>query len=92
MRREVYVRDEGRCSFVDERGERCCETRYLELHHLEPFAKGGTHCVANLALRCAAHNLLAAEEEFGADPMALRRDAARHESLSKQRRESGPDD
>lgn len=92
MRREVYVRDEGRCSFVDERGERCGEMRYLELHHLEPFAKGGAHCAANLALRCAAHNQLAAEDDFGGDRMAERSDASRHESLSRQRRESSGDD
>lgn len=79
-----YERDEGRCSFVDDRGERCCETRYLELHHLHPFAQGGAHCATNLALRCAAHNRLAAETDFGPARIAERRYAARHESLSRQ--------
>jgi hypothetical protein len=40
-RREVFTRDEARCTFTDEQGRRCCETRYLELHHLKPFAHGG---------------------------------------------------
>lgn len=85
VRREVYARDAGRCSYVDARGERCCETRYLELHHIEPFAKGGAHSASNLALRCAAHNRLAAEQDFGQAVVTERRDATRHESLSRQR-------
>ena len=53
-RREVFQRDSGRCTYIDLRGERCCETRYLELHHLQPFAKDGASVAANLTLRCAA--------------------------------------
>jgi 5-methylcytosine-specific restriction endonuclease McrA len=85
LRREVYERDAGRCGFVDGRGQRCCETRYLELHHLEPFARGGAHSASNLALRCSAHNRLAAEQDFGEGLIASHREAARHESLSRQR-------
>jgi hypothetical protein len=84
VRREVYERDGGRCSYIDARGGRCCEARCLELHHLEPFAKGGAHSASNLALRCPAHNRLAAEQDFGQELVAQRRDAARHESRSKQ--------
>src|SRR5690349_21467673 len=64
-RREVFRRDEGRCTFTDERGQRCREERYLELHHLKPFAPGGENVASNLTLRCAAHNALAAEDDFG---------------------------
>ncbi|HVY30189.1 MAG TPA: HNH endonuclease signature motif containing protein, partial [Polyangiaceae bacterium] len=84
LRREVYERDAGRCSYLDARGERCGETRYLELHHLQPFARGGQHRAANLALRCKAHNRLAAERDFGPVHMAERSDGARHESLARQ--------
>jgi hypothetical protein len=35
-------------------------------------------------LRCAAHNALAAEEDFGKEQMTARSDPARHESLAKQ--------
>jgi len=84
LRREVYERDAGRCTYVDARGERCCETRFLELHHIEPFSKGGAHRASNLALRCAAHNRLAAEQDFGSKLIAARSDAAPHESLSRQ--------
>ncbi|HEX2874190.1 MAG TPA: HNH endonuclease [Polyangiaceae bacterium] len=84
VRREVFERDDGRCSYVDERGERCCETCYLELHHLQPFASDGPHLASNLTLRCAAHNALAAEEEFGRQLIAERREATRHQALRHQ--------
>lgn len=83
-RREVYQRDVGRCTYVDARGERCCETRYLELHHLKAFAKQGASVAANLTLRCAAHNALAAEEDFGASFMSERRNATKHEVFAVQ--------
>jgi 5-methylcytosine-specific restriction endonuclease McrA len=83
-RREVYRRDCGRCTYADARGERCCETRYLEMHHLRPFARQGAHVASNLALRCRAHNQLAAEQDFGAELMAKRRNSLRHESLGAQ--------
>lgn len=83
-RRSIYQRDAGRCTYVDARGQRCCETRYLELHHLQPFAKHGASVAANVTLRCAAHNALAAEEDFGALRMAKRRDATLHEALAAQ--------
>jgi hypothetical protein len=83
-RREVFRRDGGRCSYVDSRGERCCETRYLELHHLKPFARGGATLASNLTLRCSAHNALAAEEDFGREHMAQKRDSLGHESWASQ--------
>jgi 5-methylcytosine-specific restriction endonuclease McrA len=83
-RREVYRRDCGRCSYVDARGERCCETRYLELHHLRPFARQGLHITSNLALRCRAHNRLAAEQDFGPQLMAEKCDSLRHDALGAQ--------
>jgi hypothetical protein len=56
----------------------------LELHHLQPFAKGGLHQASNLALRCAAHNRLAAEQDFGQELISARVDRRRHEAESKQ--------
>ena len=83
-RREVYRRDGGRCAYVDARGERCGETRYLELHHLQPFARQGMNLAANLALRCRAHNQLAAEQDFGPELIAKKRASLRHEALHTQ--------
>jgi len=82
----VFRRDGGRCSYVDSRGERCCETHYLELHHLKPFARGGANVASNLTLRCAAHNALAAEEDFGREHIARKRDSFGHESCASQAR------
>jgi 5-methylcytosine-specific restriction endonuclease McrA len=64
-RRAVWEKDGGRCSYVDERGERCRETSGLEIHHEQAFAKGGPSTRENLSLRCKAHNDLAAERDFG---------------------------
>jgi hypothetical protein len=83
VRREVYRRDGARCTYVDARGLRCAETRYLELHHLRPFALNGAHEVSNLALRCAAHNALAAEEDFGRSFVTERRRSSRHEAFAR---------
>jgi 5-methylcytosine-specific restriction endonuclease McrA len=65
QRRAVYERDGRCCAYVDERGARCGETHHLEIHHLHAFARGGGHALGNLALRCRAHNGLAAEQDFG---------------------------
>jgi len=59
-------------TYVDECGNRCRETRLLELHHLHAHARGGGETALNLTLRCAAHNGLAAEEDFGREFMRER--------------------
>jgi hypothetical protein len=83
VRRTVIDRDEARCTYVDERGVRCCEAHFLELHHLTPFASGGENVAENLTLRCAAHNALAAEDDFGRERILEARHRARHESLRR---------
>jgi hypothetical protein len=67
---------------VDADGQRCRETRGLELHHLRAFALGGDHSAHNLALRCRAHNALAAETDFGRPFMEQKRGSTRHESFA----------
>ncbi|MCC6667257.1 MAG: HNH endonuclease [Polyangiaceae bacterium] len=69
VRRQVAARDGERCSFVDDRGQRCRETSGLEMHHDHAFALGGPATDGNLSLRCKAHNALAAEQDFGRDFM-----------------------
>jgi hypothetical protein len=61
----VWRRDGGRCAFVGSAGRRCNSRHQLELHHLEPFGVGGASSAENLALRCRAHNLHAAEQDYG---------------------------
>jgi hypothetical protein len=88
VRRAVYERDAARCTYVDERGRRCQETHYLELHHRQPFGRRGAHSTANLTLHCRAHNVLAAELDFGRSYLAPSQAPARHASLSSEQREA----
>jgi hypothetical protein len=55
----------GRCAFVGADGQ-CREIGWLEVHHVLPFARGGTTAAENLELRCLARNVFEAEPEFGA--------------------------
>jgi hypothetical protein len=79
VRRAVFERDQGRCTYADDSGRRCAETHGLELHHVMAFARGGEHTEANLTLRCRAHNALAAEEDFGRELIEFVRGASDHE-------------
>jgi len=69
VRREVDRRDGGQCTFARADGLRCSERRALEMHHVQPFARGGQNTVDNLTLRCKTHNLYAAELDFGSRMM-----------------------
>jgi hypothetical protein len=66
VRREVYLRDHGRCSFVSADGRRCDARAFLEFDHVEPWAAFGASAADNLRLRCRAHNGLHAWNCFGA--------------------------
>ncbi|MFO7610714.1 MAG: HNH endonuclease, partial [Candidatus Krumholzibacteriia bacterium] len=48
VRREVMARDRHRCQAPG-----CGRTRFLEVHHKTPRARGGTHEPANLVTLCA---------------------------------------
>jgi hypothetical protein len=65
VRRAVWARDGGRCSWPLDAGGRCGSTHRLELDHLLPWARGGESTVANLRLVCARHNRVAARQAFG---------------------------
>jgi 5-methylcytosine-specific restriction endonuclease McrA len=79
VRRAVFERDEGRCTYVDASGQRCRETYAVELHHLTAFAQGGEHSESNVTLRCRPHNALAAEKDFGKDFIEHKRASREHE-------------
>lgn len=55
VKREVWKRDRGRCTFEGLRG-RCPERSPLEFHHIVPYAMGGQATADNIELRCRAHN------------------------------------
>ncbi|MDQ7843294.1 MAG: HNH endonuclease signature motif containing protein [Armatimonadota bacterium] len=65
VRRAVWLRDEGRCTFTSGDGHRCTERGFLEFHHIVPFSAGGRATVDNLQLRCRAHNRYEAEVRAG---------------------------
>src|SRR5690606_37608459 len=66
VRREVYDRDGGCCTFESADGRRCGEVFGLEIDHIVPFALGGPASAPNLRLLCKTHNRLAARKWFGA--------------------------
>jgi hypothetical protein len=65
VKREVWLRDGGRCQFRLENGELCGSTHRLQFDHVRPVALGGQSTVDNIRLTCAPHNLLAARRVFG---------------------------
>jgi hypothetical protein len=73
VKRTVWERDGGRCTFVGENGHRCESRTRLEFDHVEPVAQGGHATVAGLRLRCRAHNQYTAERAFGRDFMDAKR-------------------
>jgi hypothetical protein len=77
IRRTVWTRDAEQCTYRDRSGRRCPARERLEFHHLVPFGKGGDHSPSNVTLRCAAHNALQADLDFGAAFMAGRRQSSR---------------
>jgi hypothetical protein len=56
VKRAVWLRDLGRCAFVGPSGHRCGERRFVEFHHLDPYALGGEATVDQIQLRCRRHN------------------------------------
>lgn len=72
VRRAVYERDGGRCTFVGSSGHRCDETHGLQIHHRDPWATGGPDTRGNLTLHCRAHNALLARRDFGDDVINAR--------------------
>ena len=73
VRRAVWKRDEARCAFVGVEGRRTERSR-LEFHHLVPFAAGGQSTIANIELRCRAHNVYEAKVYFGDETIATARE------------------
>jgi len=65
IKRAVYERDGGRCTFTDERGRRCEETSGLVFDHVEGFARTHRHTVEGIRLLCRAHNQFVAEQMYG---------------------------
>jgi 5-methylcytosine-specific restriction endonuclease McrA len=76
VKRAVWQRDHGQCTFVSDSGHRCTATDHLEFDHVEPVARGGHATVENTRLLCRAHNQYQAERTFRAEFMRRKRDQA----------------
>ena len=77
VRRAVWERDQGQCTFVSASGKRCTARKFLEFDHVDPVARGGKATVERMRLRCRAHNQHEADRAFGAEFMARKRQGAR---------------
>ena len=65
VKRAVWQRDQGRCTFTGPHGVRCTEQGQLEFDHLRPHADGGAASVGNVRLLCRRHNQYEARRFFG---------------------------
>ncbi len=88
IRRKVWQRDGGQCTFVSEKGKRCEERTRLEFDHVDPVARGGQTTVDRVRLRCRAHNQYTAECTFGAGFMREKRQEVRTAPARKQVRDA----
>ena len=57
VRHSVWMRDQGKCTYVCPKTKRRCSSDHLlQIDHIKPFSLGGTNKVDNLRLLCANHN------------------------------------
>lgn len=84
IRRAVYERDGGQCTFEGSDGTRCACRTGLEFDHMQPLAHGGLTIVSNLRLRCGAHNQLEARRAFGERFVAGKQEQARARSAARR--------
>ncbi len=56
VKHEVNQRDQGQCQAKLPDGTHCRGTRWVELHHVIPRARGGTDNPKNLVTLCSAHH------------------------------------
>jgi hypothetical protein len=60
VKRDVYDRDDGCCTFVGDDGH-VCRSRYaVQLHQRIAWAHGGSNTPEKLTLHCGPHNRLVA--------------------------------
>ncbi len=85
VKRAVWSRDGGRCTFVSESGHRCEARAGLEWDHVRPVARGGRASVDGIRLLCRSHNQLEAERVLGTEFMERKRREAGGSGAATQR-------
>jgi hypothetical protein len=69
VRREVFLRDEGKCQWPLADGGICGSTHRVELDHILPVGRGGRSTASQMRTLCRFHNDLAAREVYGDELM-----------------------
>ena len=65
IRRYIWKRDQGECSYVCIKTKNKCRSKHLlQIDHIQPFALGGSHHPDNLRLLCARHNQYRSQRTF----------------------------
>jgi hypothetical protein len=70
VKRAVWERDQGRCTWPMGDGDGCGSTHRLEFDHDLEVALGGKPTIGNVRLLCKSHNLMKAEQHLGKNFMA----------------------
>jgi 5-methylcytosine-specific restriction endonuclease McrA len=76
VRRAVWQRDGGQCTFTSDAGHRCQERKDVQFDHIDPYARGGEASIGGIRLMCRAHNQYEADRLFGAEFMRRKREAS----------------
>jgi 5-methylcytosine-specific restriction endonuclease McrA len=69
VKRAVWSRDEGKCTWPLDSGGICGSTLRLEVDHVVPRGRDGPSTIDNCRLACKFHNQLAARQVSGDDWM-----------------------
>jgi 5-methylcytosine-specific restriction endonuclease McrA len=80
VKRTVWERDQGRCTWPMGDGKVCGSRHQLEFDHDLEVALGGKPTIGNVRLLCKRHNLMKAEQRFGKTFMAKFRKDYRSET------------
>jgi hypothetical protein len=64
VRRAVWSRDDGKCTWPLDSGGICGSTLRLEVDHVVPRGRGGPSTIDNCRLACKFHNQLAARQVY----------------------------
>jgi 5-methylcytosine-specific restriction endonuclease McrA len=67
IKHAVWIRDQGRCPYINPDGGRCEVRMMLEIDHREMVCRGGENEAENLSLRCRYHNAHQAKLLLGYD-------------------------
>ncbi len=53
---QIRLRDQGRCTYTLKNGQRCNQSRWIEVHHKIPVSQGGENSLENLTTLCSGHH------------------------------------